>query len=442
MQLITPLYWILVATCLAIPSLNAAEDSHDDLDDPKEEQHEEHDDHKKEQNDDHDDHEEGKSDEHDDHNDAPETKGPNGGLLLQQYDATLELQIFEQGVPPEYRAWLTQEGKPVTDGAILKVQLTRLGGQVDTINFAYQGDYWLGDSVVTEPHSFDVEATFALNDKQYHWKWESIEGRTRINTDIAQKAGIKTAEAGSGSIARTLTTYGRLSTAQEQIARVRARFPGVITRVNARTGDRVARGDLLAQVESNESLKPYDLRAPIDGVVIERQVSIGEIADEQTLFAIADLTTLWAELQVFPDQRTEVSVGQKVLLKAGGIETQATISHLLPSPDNAPYVLARVKVDNPKGALNAGLLVTGEIAVETIDVPLAVDNRALQSFRDWTVVFIQVGDDYEIRPLELGRSDGTLTEVLAGLKAGDHYVVENSYLIKADIEKSGASHDH
>ena len=80
--------------------------------------------------------------------------------------------------------------------------------------------------------------------------------------------------------------------------------------------------------------------------------------------------------------------------------------------------------------------------VETLEVPLAVENRALQPFRDWSVVFIQVGDTYEIRPLELGPSDGTLTEVLGGLQAGDRYVVDNSYLIKADIEKSGASHDH
>jgi cobalt-zinc-cadmium efflux system membrane fusion protein len=86
--------------------------------------------------------------------------------------------------------------------------------------------------------------------------------------------------------------------------------------------------------------------------------------------------------------------------------------------------------------------VAGDIVVETLDVPLAVDNRALQSFRDWTLVFIQVGDVYEIRPLELGSSDGKQTAVLGGLQAGDRYVVENSYLIKADIEKSGASHDH
>ena len=71
-------------------------------------------------------------------------------------------------------------------------------------------------------------------------------------------------------------------------------------------------------------------------------------------------------------------------------------------------------------------------------VPLA----SLQTFRDWDVVFVRVGDTYEIRPVELGQRDAQRVEVRAGLKAGDQVVVEQSYLVKADIEKSGASHDH
>ena len=276
-------------------------------------------------------------------------------------------QIFEQGVPPEYRAWVTKGGKPITDDVDLNVQLTRLGGQVDIFDFAFQGDYWLGDGVVTEPHSFNVEVMLALQGKRYGWQWESHEGRTRIEADIAVKAGIQKTEADSGSIERTLTTYGQLTIAPEQIARVRARFPGVITTVNVRLGDRVAKGDLLAQVESNESLKTYDLHAPINGVVTERQISVGEIAGEQPLFAITDLTTLWAELRVFPGQRTEVEVGQKVRLQAEGFDQQASINHLLPSPDNASYTLARVKVDNPDDTVNPGLLVEGDIIVEAFE---------------------------------------------------------------------------
>ena len=101
MQLIKQLCLILVATCLAISPLQAAEEQHDES--------------------------------------QAEARGPNGGILLQQNDATVELQIFEQGVPPEYRAWVTRDGRAVTDDIDLNVQLTRLGGQVDTFDFAYQG---------------------------------------------------------------------------------------------------------------------------------------------------------------------------------------------------------------------------------------------------------------------------------------------------------------
>lgn len=369
-------------------------------------------------------------------------RGPHGGLLLQRDDATVELQIFEQGIPPEYRAWVTRKGRAVTDDIDLMVRLTRLGGRVDTFDFAYQGDYWLGDGVVTEPHSFDVEVTLAMNGRRYRWDWQSHEGRTRIAPDIARKAGITTAAAGPGSIERSLTTYGNLTTAASQIARVGARFPGVARQVNVNLGDRVEEGDLLARVESNESLQTYALRAPMSGVVIERNISNGEMAGGETLFAVADLRTLWAELAVFPSQRPEVALGQKVQLSADGFDAEGRIRHLLPTPEDMPYTLARVEVDNTDGLLTPGLLVVGDIVVETVSASLTVDNRALQSFRDWTVVFIQVDDSYEIRPLELGRSDGTRTEVRSGLQAGDRYVVENSYLIKADIEKSGASHDH
>jgi cobalt-zinc-cadmium efflux system membrane fusion protein len=86
--------------------------------------------------------------------------------------------------------------------------------------------------------------------------------------------------------------------------------------------------------------------------------------------------------------------------------------------------------------------VEADVTIDRFEVSLAVDNRALQQFRDWQVVFIQIGDEFEIRPLQLGRSDSRFTEVLSGLNPGDRYVVENSYLIKADIEKSGATHSH
>ena len=75
-------------------------------------------------------------------------------------------------------------------------------------------------------------------------------------------------------------------------------------------------------------------------------------------------------------------------------------------------------------------------------MPLAVKRTGLQTFRDFTVVYAQVGNEYEVRMLELGRQDDEWVEVLSGIEPGTRYVSANSYLVKADIEKSGASHDH
>jgi membrane fusion protein, heavy metal efflux system len=88
------------------------------------------------------------------------------------------------------------------------------------------------------------------------------------------------------------------------------------------------------------------------------------------------------------------------------------------------------------------MAVYGEVTVASRAVPLAVERIGLQRFRDFTVVFAQVGDIFEVRMLELGAQDDTHVEVLGGIKPDTPYVTEQSFLIKADIEKSGASHDH
>jgi cobalt-zinc-cadmium efflux system membrane fusion protein len=92
--------------------------------------------------------------------------------------------------------------------------------------------------------------------------------------------------------------------------------------------------------------------------------------------------------------------------------------------------------------LLVGSFVTAEVAVAKHDVPLAVKSSGLQPFRDFTVVFERVGDTYEVRMLELGKRYGEWVEVLGGLEPGAQYVTENSYVIAADVGKSGAAHDH
>lgn len=264
---------------------------------------------------------------------------------------------------------------------------------------------------------------------------------TEISAEMAEQSGIQSATAGAGTIARTITSYGRLVANPDGISHIRARFPGPITDIEVSPGDQVDAGDAMATIESNDSLQSYILRAPIAGTVIQRDANVGELADGQTLFSVASLDTLWAELRIFPGQRSEVAVGQAVRLDAGGVQQDSTIAAIVPRDLDSPYVLARVEVDNESGLLSPGRLVSASIEVQRIEAPLVIENRALQTLGEGSVVFLQDGNVFEAQPVELGRTDGIVTEVLAGLESGDRYVVENSYLVKADLLKSTVSDD-
>jgi len=97
---------------------------------------------------------------------------------------------------------------------------------------------------------------------------------------------------------------------------------------------------------------------------------------------------------------------------------------------------------NPDGKWTPDSTIRAEIVTAVTDAALVVENRALQDIEGRPSVFVREADDFEVHPLTLGRSDGRATEVLGGLKPGVVYVTANSYLLKAELEKSSAEHDH
>ena len=371
-------------------------------------------------------------------------RGPHNGRLLRDGDFAVELAIFETGVPPEFRAWATEGGRPLEPGAVdLHVTLTRLGG-VDEFVFRPQGDFLRGDGVVREPHSFAVAVDAEQRGHKHHWQYDSFEGRTRIDADVAEAMGLETTVAGPAVLKETITLYGRIVPNGDRVREVSARFDGAIRSVAVSLGESIRQGQVLATVESNESLQAYDITAPIGGVVTERAANAGEQTRGRRLFAITDTSTVWADLAVFPGDRTAVRLGAPVTVSpaTGGAAFEGTISNIAVLAEENQAVTGRVVLDNPEGLLLPGAYVTAEVLVTEDSVPLAVKREALQSFRDFTVVYAQFGDQYEVRMLELGRQAGEWAEVLGGLEPGTRYVTAGSYVLKADVEKSGASHDH
>lgn len=372
-------------------------------------------------------------------------RGPNNGRMLVDGDFALELAIFETGVPPEYRAWATVGDEQVAPNDVdLQVTLTRLGDVQDRINFFVEGDYLRGDQVIYEPHSFMVTVTANHRGSRHVWEFDSFEGRTSISPSMVAAFGIETAIAGPALISQNLDVIGQTVAHPELSRQISARFNGIITAVYVSVGERVREGQRLLTIESDSSLTPYTISSPIDGYVSERIANPGEQTNNRALLEILDTSQVWAELSIHLSQRNQVAEGMPVSISSP--ISEATVSGVIDSfnlsvrPNQS--IIARVLLDNENNAFAPGTFIEGSIQTGEIEVPLAVKRTGLQPFRDFTVVFAQIGDTYEVRMLDLGRQDGEWVEVLGGLNLGTTYVTTNSYILKADVEKSGASHDH
>lgn len=373
-------------------------------------------------------------------------RGPHRGRMLRDGDFAIELTVFEDGIPPEYRLYAYRGAQPVAPGEVqAAVTIRRLDGEVTQFSFRPEQAYLRGNATLVEPHSFDVEVVVTEGGRRHVWRFPSYEGRTTIAPEAARAAGITIERVGPGFIDQTVELVGRVELDPSATAEVGARFPGRVTAVAANVGDRVRRGQLLARVESSESLQTYSVFAPMSGLVSERRTNVGDVTGSDPIFVIADPGRTTAIFPVFPRDMERIRAGQAVALRGlEGTRTHASaIRDFRPAADPMTGATqARVPLPNPDGFWRAGMSVRGLVTVNRRNVPLVVRTDALQQFRDFTVVFAQVGNTYEVRMLELGVRTPQWTEVLGGIRAGQAYAAQGSYVIKADIERSGASHDH
>lgn len=195
-----------------------------------------------------------------------------------------------------------------------------------------------------------------------------------------------------------------------------------------------------------DTIARYEIRSPLDGVVLERQVTTGEaVAADANIFTVGDLSSIWVDVSVYAKDLGTVKLGQTAAVSSTDLDrsVDGTVSYIGPLVgQESRTAVARIVLPNRDGQWRPGLFVKVRVVRESTTVPLAVKTDGVQTFRDWQVVFVKYGNWFEARPLELGRSDGEWVEVRSGLKAGDQYVSTNSFAVKAEIGKLGATHDH
>jgi cobalt-zinc-cadmium efflux system membrane fusion protein len=321
-----------------------------------------------------------------------------------------------------------------------------LDGTQDQVSFKPKGDFQLSDQEIAEPHSFDVGVTAEFKGKRLVWSFPSYEARTTIPSDVARESGITTEKASPQNIQRTIRVRGKITPSEHRIAHIIPRFAGMVKEGRKHIGDPVVKGEVVAIVESNQSLQSYEVRSQIAGTVINGHLIVGEFVPEnQWVYIVADLSEVWADFFVPLEESSHIKVGQPVIVKgASGDETfPGTVDYVAPYADEkAQARLIRVVLPNEKQLLVPGMFVTGDVVLGDVHAPVAVRPEALQSLGTWSVVFIKVGDIYEARPVDVGVSTAEWAEVKSGLSSGSEYVTKGSFVIKADILKHGATHDH
>ena len=327
----------------------------------------------------------------------------------------------------------------------LLLLVTSLGGTVLSKNALASDEHGKAEAHMDKGSAHDKDKHEAGHETEHEDEHETghheEEGHVEISIDDAANAGSINASASAGHIKNITTVYGRVVVKPDSISQVRARFPGLITKLNVNVGDVVKAGDTIVQVESSDSLRRYDITAPISGLISARHANAGELANQQPLLTIENYEQLWVEYNIFPSQQQVIEKKQQVTVSSASMTAQSSIMHLMANK-NQPFMTAVVALDNSAGKWIPGQMLTGEVVTAHRSVALVIDNRALQEIEGKTVVFVTNQGGYETRELQLGDTDGQFSQVLSGLNAGEQYALINSYLLKADLGKAGASHAH
>lgn len=374
-------------------------------------------------------------------------KGPQGGRLFKNGSLAIELLIFERGMPPHFRAYLYENGEVISpDKAQLTVALTRFSGKKETITFTPVDTFLQSTEVIREPHSFEVGINLNIKGQNLTWHYATSEGRVKILKPVLKAADIQTELAQSQTIKTQLKVVGKIVPNRDTLAPIYARYSGIIKSMNKNLGDEVTKGEVLVTIESNESLQNYTITAPMSGTIVQKYATNGELAQNtKPIYEVANLANVWADITLYRREAPLIKSGMEVTVTGdeGKPQSTSTISYIAPlGIEDSQTTLARAVISNESRAWLPGMYVNAAITIKEKKVPVAVLLSAIQRLNEREVVFVQQDDYFEATPVILGQKDEEWAEVVSGLDAGQRYVSKNSFFMKAELGKDGASHDH
>lgn len=249
--------------------------------------------------------------------------------------------------------------------------------------------------------------------------------KREVEFKIAQ-AALKTAESNAVAAENTLHVLGMSQEAVEQLR------------------------------ESGEVDPRFAIRAPIAGEVVQREVTLGELVhpERDALLVIADVQTLWVLADVPEAHLPKVAKGAMVWINAGNLDAhkhQGRVSYVAPMIEpHTRTSSVRVEVQCEDRSLKPGMFVQVEIVASNrsrfgAQPVIAIPQEAVQVVEGQSAVFVPVPEEentFAKRPIVAGKPIGGMVPVFRGLSADEPYVASGSFLLKADLGKSAAQHNH
>jgi cobalt-zinc-cadmium efflux system membrane fusion protein len=273
------------------------------------------------------------------------------------------------------------------------------------------------------------------------------EGPIRLTPEIRREFDIVVGPVGEGSLHEEVILPGEIRFNREEVAYATPRFAGTILEIKVRLADKVTKGEVLATLESTETLRPFEIRAPFDGTVVAYELTPGQTVEAgAALFTIVDLSTVWADLRIYQRSLGQIQEDQSVFVEGGhGLGSyRGTISYIAPTVDEHTRTgLARVLVDNTEGVWKPGQFIKGAVSIEEHTVEVLVPRSAILTMEGSNVVFVETEEGFEPRSVTLGHSDAESYEVVRGLEPGERIVLRNAISLKAEMSKGAfGGHQH
>lgn len=285
------------------------------------------------------------------------------------------------------------------------------------------------------------------HDDHKHGSEEFIE----ISRDKAKRAGITTSKVTRGNLEQIIVLPGEVTVNGDSLVHISPRFEGTLRKVAKHIGEQVKKGDLLATVQSNESLSIYEITSQTDGVVIDKDASLGEfVTNSKVLFTIANFDTVWVNVAVHPNEIISVKKGLSatVTSKATKATQRGIIDYVRPTlSETTRTALARIVLDNSENKWLPGMFVNVTLNLSSRNTMLLIPSESAVFMDNEYVAFVKAtsvdGDEgFQKKDITIGRDNGSHVEVLSGLNQDQVVASGETFILKAELGKESVEHDH